>query len=150
MARNPQANEVERLIARLARSRSEVGEHAVQLRERLNVPKRLRKSLLRHPIAWFGGSLGTGVIASRLLRRRRAAKPARSWFGALLGLAFTFSRPLLQQLFAREFQRRFQGFSGFSGVSDTSQPPAGSGDPGSGGSRRRIQAGDRLPGPGRR
>lgn len=147
MARNPQANEVERLIARLARSRSEVGEHAAQLRERLNVPKRLRKSLLRHPIAWFGGSLGTGVLASRLLRRRRAAKPARSWFGALLGLAFTFSRPLLQQFFAREFQRRFSGFSGFS---DTSQPPAGSADPGSGGSPRRIQSGDRLPGPGRR
>lgn len=137
MARNTQAPEVERLIARLEQSREQVRRHADGLRECLDVPGRLRKSLRSHPVAWFGGSLGAGMIASRLLRRPRARKARRGWFGPLLGAAFTLSRPLLQQMITSEVQRRFHGrdpAAAGSGrrLAGPASRPAGAPDPGSG------------------
>lgn len=67
------------------------------LRQRLDVPARVRDSLREHPTGWLFGSLASGLAASMLFRRKPAApKQPRGFPGVLLGLTLTAVRPLLK------------------------------------------------------
>ncbi len=83
------------------------------LRRRLDVPARVKESILSKPLAWLGGSLGAGFVTSLALKRRRH-RPAKSeevakksLWAVLLGGAFTLARPALQSWALRHFQTRF-------------------------------------------
>jgi hypothetical protein len=101
------------LSARLAASRAAVGTDLAALRRRLDVPARVKDSILSKPMAWFGGSLGVGLLASMLLKRprprplARESKASRSLWKLALGGAFTLARPALQSWAMREFGKRF-------------------------------------------
>jgi hypothetical protein len=101
------------LIDRIATSRGSVARDLAVLRYRLDVPARMKDSVMSKPLAWFGGSLGAGLVASLLLkgRRRRAPKPekvvSRSLWSLALGGAFTLARPALQSWAMNELRRRF-------------------------------------------
>jgi hypothetical protein len=100
------------LIARLAASRAALAKGAVVLRHRVDVPARMKDSLLSRPLLWFGGSLVTGLLASRLFRGRKPAGPPapvarRGLLSLALGGAFTLARPALQSWALREFRKRF-------------------------------------------
>ncbi|MEI7908268.1 MAG: hypothetical protein WCK77_01400 [Verrucomicrobiota bacterium] len=98
MARDPQITpEIEQLIRLSAASRSCLSLEAAALRRRLDVPTRIVHSLRRHPAAWLGGSLATGLAASLLFRRKpAAAKPPRSLRRSLGRLALTAAGPLVK------------------------------------------------------
>lgn len=59
------------LVHRSAHARFSLHAAAGQLRERADVPKRVRQSLRSHPLGWIGGSAAVGLLCSLLLRGRR-------------------------------------------------------------------------------
>lgn len=104
--------ETEALIRRLAASRTALGHDLAILRHRLDVPARVKESVMSKPLAWFGGSLGAGLVASFLLKGRKSKpKPEkvvrRSLWSLALGGAFTLARPALQTWAMSELRKRF-------------------------------------------
>jgi len=98
------------LIARIAASRVALAQDLITLRERWDIPARVKHSILAKPLAWFGGSLGAGFLASTIFRKRRTPpqeKVKRGILGVLLGGAFALARPALQSWALQEARRRF-------------------------------------------
>lgn len=101
------------MIARIAISRVAVARDLAHLRRKLDVPARVKESVLTKPLAWLGGSLGAGFLTSLLLKRRRHRPTKKeevvkkSLWTVLLGGLFTLARPALQSWALREFQSRF-------------------------------------------
>jgi DNA-binding transcriptional regulator/RsmH inhibitor MraZ len=91
------SQEIERLIRIGDAARYQLGSDAVLLKQRLDVPSRLRSSLKSHPTGWLFGSLASGLAASLLFRRRpereRVEKKPRSFPLVVLGLTLTAVRP---------------------------------------------------------
>ena len=89
--------EIERLIRLSENARVCLGGEAVRIKQRFDIPARIRGSLSAHPTSWLFGSLASGLAASLLFSRRRspAAKAnRRGTAGMLLGLTLTAARPL--------------------------------------------------------
>jgi len=104
--------QTEALIARLAASRADLGRDVAVLRHRLDVPARVKESVMSKPLAWFGGSLGVGLLASFLLKGRKSPPKSekmvrRSLWSLALGGAFTLARPALQTWAMNELRKRF-------------------------------------------
>ncbi|MCW1924662.1 hypothetical protein OKA05_19005 [Luteolibacter arcticus] len=102
------------LIARIAASRTTVGHEFAVLRHRLDVPARVKDSVMSKPLAWFGGSLGAGLLASFLFKgRKSSSEPVpekvvrRSLWSLAIGGAFTLARPALQTWAMNELRKRF-------------------------------------------
>lgn len=68
----------------------------VTLKQRLDVPSRIRSSLKSHPTGWLFGSAASGLAASLLFRRKpaRSQKPDRGLALTLVGLILTVVRPM--------------------------------------------------------
>ncbi|WP_193211849.1 hypothetical protein [Luteolibacter marinus] len=79
------------------------------LRHRFDVPARVKDSILSKPLAWFGGSLGAGLLTSMLVRRprKREEKVRRAWWSLALSGAIALARPTLQTWALRALQSRF-------------------------------------------
>lgn len=91
----PENPEIQRLIRLSQASRSFLGNEALALKHKLDVPARLRDSLKSHPTTWLFGSLASGLAASLIFRRRPAVEKKRRGIpGTLLGLTLTAARPL--------------------------------------------------------
>ena len=103
--------EIAALISRIEASRVHLGGHVVGLREKLDLPKRLkdkaRATFSANPLAWFGGSLGAGFFASRLFRRPKKTVKKTGWFAVIASTVFALLKPTIQNLVVRELQRRF-------------------------------------------
>jgi len=104
--------QTEALIARLSASRANLGRDVAILRHRLDVPARVKESVMSKPLAWFGGSLGAGLVASFLLKGRKSPPKQeqvvrRSLWSLALGGLFTLARPALQTWATNELRKRF-------------------------------------------
>ncbi|MEY3896636.1 MAG: hypothetical protein RLZZ214_2156 [Verrucomicrobiota bacterium] len=93
-----QRQEIERLIRLSDSARSSLEDEAELLRQRLDVPARLRNSLKSHPTGWLVGSVASGFAASLLFGRRSQSQPVpekkrRGLPLTLLGLSLTAVRP---------------------------------------------------------
>lgn len=101
--------QAEALIARIAASRVALAADLSELRRRFDIPARVKDSILSKPLAWFGGSLGAGFLASSIFKRRRPAaeKAKKGLLGLVLGGALTLARPALQNWAMQEARRRF-------------------------------------------
>jgi hypothetical protein len=96
----PETSEIEQLIQQSAAARTCLEREAALLRRRLDIPDRLRSSMAAHPKGWIMGSLGSGLIASALLRRRPRAATAivarnRASSG-IPGLILTLVKPMVK------------------------------------------------------
>jgi len=105
-------SEKQALIARLAASRADLGRDVAIVRHRLDVPARVKQSVMSKPLAWFGGSLGAGLVASFLLKGRKSPPKQekvvrRSLWSLALGGLFTLARPALQTWATNELRKRF-------------------------------------------
>jgi hypothetical protein len=91
-----QAQEIERLIRLGEAARSSLEVEAISLKQRFDVPARIKDSLKSHPTGWLVGSLASGLAASMLFSRRPPAreKKNRSLPLTLLGLSLTAVRPI--------------------------------------------------------
>jgi hypothetical protein len=92
----PKDQEIERLIRLGEAARSCLENEAALLKQRLDVPGRIRGSLKQHPTGWLFGSLVSGLAASLLLRLkpRPAEKKHRSLPLSVLALTLTAVRPM--------------------------------------------------------
>jgi hypothetical protein len=88
--------EIQRLIRLSESARVCLSREADLLKQRLDVPARLRSSLKENPTGWLFGSLGSGLAASLLFRRktRTVETKKRTLPQALIGLTLTAARPL--------------------------------------------------------
>ncbi|MEO5713357.1 MAG: hypothetical protein ABIT37_07695 [Luteolibacter sp.] len=106
-------------------ARSCLGDEALAVRQRFDVPARLRASLRKHPTGWLMGSLASGLAASLLFfRGGKTAKPEkrRGLPTVLLGLTLTAVRPLAKVWLTNQVKHHLVGrFS-----STSSNPPADS------------------------
>ena len=83
--------DIEQLIQISNRARNILGGEVVSLRQRLDVPARVRGSLKKHPMGWLGGSLVTGFFATSLFRRKPKPKPKETARKGLTGLLLTLA-----------------------------------------------------------
>lgn len=88
--------QIERLIGQARSARSFLGSEAITLRQKLDIPARLRSSLKSHPTGWLFGSAASGLAASLLFRRKPApaAKQERGMPFKILALILTLVRPM--------------------------------------------------------
>lgn len=92
------------LIRQAEASRLALSETHARVRRSLDVPARIKASMLGAPSKWLGGSLAAGFVTSLLFRpgKRKAAERAKKAMkprGLLWGLAitlFTLSKPALK------------------------------------------------------
>lgn len=127
MDRKPPHNqEIQRLIRLSETARSCLESEAISLRQRLDVPTRIRGSLKSHPTAWLLGSLASGLAASLFFRRSPAPteKKHRGLPLTLLGLALTAVRPLARVWLTDQVKNYLSGhasaLSSSAGVSSNS------------------------------
>ena len=138
----PANQEIQQLILISAAARSCLGAEAHALKQRLDVPARIRGSLKNHPTGWLFGSLVSGLAASLLFRGKSSplfqGKPSlppkrRTIPTALLGLALTAVRPLAKVWLTNQVKQHFArtGANIHSGkLPDTPPPsPFSSGNP---------------------
>ena len=88
--------EIERLIHLSDSARACLENEAARIKQRFDIPARIRHSLSAHPTSWLFGSLASGLAASLLFSRRKpsAKTNRRGLAGMLLGLTLTAARPL--------------------------------------------------------
>lgn len=105
--KSAEKSEVERLIQLSAAARSRLTHDAIALREKLDVPTRIRHSLHDKPGMWLTGSILSGLAASMLFRRKKSARTekSRGLAGTLLGLVLTTARPLLKIWFGNALKK---------------------------------------------
>jgi hypothetical protein len=102
----PESPEIQRLIRLGAAARSCLACEAGALRQRLNLPARLRSSLLQHPLAWCISSVASGLAASCLWRRKPPIeKKRRSLPATLLALGWTAASPLAKIWLGNQVKR---------------------------------------------
>lgn len=97
MAREiPISEQIQQLIRTGENARAVLGADIRTLKQKLDVPNRLRDSLRTHPTGWLGGSLVAGMAGSLLFRRKakREKIKRKGVYGLLLSLLFTAIRPV--------------------------------------------------------
>jgi hypothetical protein len=109
----PKDQEIQRLIRLGEAARSCLEQEAVLLKQRLDVPSRIRGSLKQHPAGWLFGSLASGLAASLLLRLkpRPQEKKRRGLPLTLLGLTLTAVRPIAKVLLTDQLKNYLTGQS---------------------------------------
>lgn len=99
---NQKSLELAELIRRGDIARFEIGQAHHRLRQKLDVPLRIRDSLKSNPLKWLGGSLGVGFVGSLLFSSRRhepkhePEKKHRGWFAGLVVMLFTLAKPAIK------------------------------------------------------
>jgi hypothetical protein len=110
----PEKAEIERLIRLSENARTCLESEATRIKQRFDIPARIRHSLSAHPTSWLFGSLVSGLAASMLFSRRH--KPAakshkRGVAGMLLGLTLTAARPLAKMWLSDQAGRLLRQYS---------------------------------------
>jgi hypothetical protein len=95
--KSPQKPEIQQLIDLSAAARSCLTCEARALRQRLDIPARIRNSVKCHPASWLLGSLASGIAASFAFRRKpRTTLASRRTPSKMLGFVWTAARPLVK------------------------------------------------------
>jgi hypothetical protein len=107
--------EIERLIRLSENARVCLENEATRIKQRFDIPARVRHSLSEHPTSWLFGSLASGLVASLFLPLRRnkpVEKPGRKGVaGMLLGLTLTAARPLAKVWLSNQAGRLLRQYS---------------------------------------
>lgn len=103
------------LIAQLSRARAGLDRASAQVREAVDVPRRLRRSVANNMFLWLGGAALVGVVIAKLPRRtqkvlvdaegQRVDAGGVAKTGLLLAvakIAFDVARPTLLKLAAEQ------------------------------------------------
>lgn len=91
-------DEIRLLIRRSQAARVRLGTDLAELKQRIDVPSRIRQSLVANPAGWIGGGLLAGLLASLSFRRSKPAAPKKrsGITGFALTAAGTLAKPLLK------------------------------------------------------
>ncbi len=94
--------EITELIRRSEAARAQLGASHAALKRKLDVPARIRDSVVAEPTKWVGGSLAVGFMAKFLFRKKKPdstkrikkVKKQRNFFLGLLALGMTVAKPV--------------------------------------------------------
>lgn len=98
---------LEELVHASETSRFQLTESYAHMRSTLDVPSRIKHSLMEKPAKWLGVSLVAGFLASFLIRKKKAPpkveslKRQRGFMFGLLTLAITLGKPLAKAYAAK-------------------------------------------------
>lgn len=133
MDRKLQNQEIQRLIRLGETARASLQSETAELRQRLDVPARIRGAIKTHPTGWLLGALGTGLTLSRLLFRPRrtpqsmpsaeAVKKRKSLPMLLFGLTLTAIRPFAKVWLADQVKRYLAAQAGIPSGRQPHSPP---------------------------
>ena len=107
------------LKTEIARSRDEVSLRLNRVREEIDLPKKIRRSVRREPVPWIIGAVAVGLIITGIVTRKKKivvdatkrgtkTKSALLETGFLLG-AFRIAASLLKPVVMNAVQKRFGG-----------------------------------------
>jgi len=101
--------EIERLIRLSDASRSCLTAEYKVMRDRFDVPARLRNSLKTHPTGWLLGALAAGFFVTTLFRRKPAKHsiPSPGIPLTILGIAVAAAKPALKIWLGGELKKYF-------------------------------------------
>ncbi|MBN8459982.1 MAG: hypothetical protein J0M04_19315 [Verrucomicrobia bacterium] len=100
--------EIARLIEASDASRARLGREVAVLRQRLDAPAKVVRSVRAFPLRWVGGALATGVASVWLLRRKpapTARRKSKGPAGLLLSLAIAAAKPALKSWATKQAKR---------------------------------------------
>lgn len=107
--------EIRRLVRQAEIARSRLSDDISELRRKLDFPTRIRASLENRPSIWLLGSIGSGLLASLILRRRAAPAPAptpnRNLKSTAISLLTTAAQPLLKAWLTGRLQQWASGMT---------------------------------------
>ena len=109
---NQKSLELAELIQRSEVARIQIGQAHHKLKQKLDIPLRIRDSLKSSPLKWLGGSLGIGFVVSFLFRSKRrqpkyaVEKKHGGWFSRLLLISFSLAKPALE-IYATKFLKDY-------------------------------------------
>ena len=113
MAKSTQKSlELAELILRSDVARFQIGQAHHKLKQKLDIPLRIRDSLKSSPLKWLGGSLGVGFMGSFLFKSKRRQpkysieKKHGGWFTRLLLISFSLAKPALE-IYATKFLKDY-------------------------------------------
>ena len=89
------SQEKQTLINRIEASRKDVTAQVETLRQRLNLPKRLAKSVKHYPLRWLGTFTGAGFAASMLARKSGKKHKSKRLVGLAWASSLAFIKPRL-------------------------------------------------------
>ena len=111
------------LVTQLARARASLDRSAAQVRDAVDIPRRIRRSVGQNLFVWLGGAALIGVVISKLPRRtkkvyvdadgKRIASSGVAKTGMLLAaakVAFDFARPTLMKMAAERLEPLIHDF----------------------------------------
>jgi hypothetical protein len=106
------SSEIAELIRCADAARFQIGQAHHRLKQKLDIPLRIRDSLKSSPLKWLTGSLATGFVGSFLFRSRKPrkdeAKKSRGWIMSSLSMAFNLAKPALKIYGAKILQDYLQ------------------------------------------
>ena len=109
------ALQLESLVKRIEDSRPRLGREITVLRRKLDIRSRLKSTVLQKPWLLFGGSVGAGLLLTRVFRRRKSTVIAdtvvvkkRKWTAVVLSAVITFLQPWIKHVVTSELQRRLK------------------------------------------
>ena len=100
--------EIARLIEASDTSRARLGREVSVLRQRLDAPAKVIRSIRSYPLRWVGGALATGVASVWLLRRKpapAARRKPKGPGGLLLSLAIAAAKPAFKSWATKQAKR---------------------------------------------
>jgi hypothetical protein len=71
MAKTPGNKSAAELNEQIARSREDLARRLDRVREEVDLPRKIRRSVQREPVPWIVGAIAVGLIVTGILTRRR-------------------------------------------------------------------------------
>jgi len=98
----------EELVQQLKSSRQELIRSNSAFRKELSISTQFQRSFKKHPVAWFGSSLGAATLLSLVLRRPSAVTTShrKGLIRKFLGTGFGIAKPFLTKWFLEYAQER--------------------------------------------
>jgi hypothetical protein len=116
MAKKPGNKSDAELKEQIARSREDLARRLDRVREEVDLPRKIRRSVQREPVPWIVGAIAVGLIVTGILTRRKKvivdatrgskAKSTLLEAGFVLGalrIAASLLKPVVMKLVEKKF-----------------------------------------------
>jgi len=129
MAKRPGNRSKTELTEQIARSREDLARRLDRVRDEIDLPKRIRRSVRREPVSWIVGAIAVGLIVTAVVTRKKKVIVDATRFGkgkkTLLEAGFVLgalriAASLLKPVVMNFVEKKFRSYSsrGRSGPKD--------------------------------
>ena len=120
MAKRPGNRSKTELTEQIARSREDLARRLDRVRDEIDLPKRIRRSVRREPVSWIVGAIAVGLIVTAVVTRKKKVIVDATRFGkgkkTLLEAGFVLgalriAASLLKPLVINFVEKKFRSYS---------------------------------------